>query len=339
MKRFLGCLLKLCLLALLFVVVICVIVDSKFSVRSNLLFLEFRNSYADLQVRTADGEWKKYDSLSSADMEKALERNRKLAGLGMTWRTLPIRRVAHNSREKLLNSLLSSEIHIVEFDPDQFEFFPTFQRENGSFEAQNYGTAMKRVRKGNKATSFVINANYYDRSGQPLGWIVKDGETIRKRWKSWSGFFFVKGGTTGFGPTSLLEETPGEVLQATQGYPSVMKDGQVWNYVSNNRDQFFNGSELTFRSLAGVGEDGRIIFVLSGKGGLLNMGEVTGLAKLAGVRDATLLDGGRALQYGMKGPEGSFAFHSFNNTVDWKKLPAKLSPERPPVFLAVQRKE
>jgi len=117
-----------------------------------------------------------------------------------------------------------------------------------------------------------------------------------------------------------------------------MRDGILFDYVTKNEDEFFNGSELNFRSLAGVAEDGKIIFVLSGTGGLMDMSEVTRIAKFVGVRDATLLDGGRALQYGLRGPDGKEGFHSFNNTVEWGRLPQRFSPERPPVFLVVRRK-
>lgn len=311
--------------------------DETFSLRSNLAYLEFRHSRDGVQLRGADGTWRTPAATTPAMIEAALSRRERVGATGFRWRTLRVRRPARGFREKLVQLVAPAEVHVLEFDPDHFDFFPWYERDGERFLPRTHRDALASDEAGH-GYRFAINANYYDPDGQPLGWIVRNGETIRRQWQEWSGFFFVKGGKTRFGPRSALEATPGELTEATQGYPSVMRNGKVWNYVANNRDEFFNGSELTFRSLAGVGEDGRIFFVLSGRGGLLDMAEVTSLAKLAGVRDATLLDGGRALQYGLDGPRGKRGFHAFNNTFAAPWLPRRFTPEKPPVFLVVREK-
>ena len=77
---------------------------------------------------------------------------------------------------------------------------------------------------------------------------------------------------------------------------------------------FFSGSELNFRSLAGVNARGHCVFIVSGRGGLMTIEDVTQIARLAGIRDATLLDGGKALQYGMAGEYGSASFQQLQTT-------------------------
>lgn len=309
--------------------------DKTFSLRSNLTYLEFRNSREGVRIQAADGEWRRLDQTTPEAIEAALARRVKESATGFHWRTLQVKRPARGLRERLVQICSPSEVHILEFDPDHFDFFPWYEQVGERFLPRTQQDALASQHAG-RGFRFAINANYYDHQGQPLGWIVRDGKTVRKQWREWSGFFFVKGGKTRFGPRSSLEATPGELKHALQGYPSVMKDGKVWNYVSSNRDQFFNGSELNFRSLAGVGEDGRILFVLSGRGGLLDMAEVTAIARLAGARDATLLDGGRALQYGLESPRGNRSFQAFNNSLSSQLLPKRFAPEKPPVFLIVR---
>ncbi len=331
-----GCLGIVVLLLSLIGLIVGMKLDRDFSIRSNFVFLEFRNSREPLAVKLASGKWAVVTKMNSEAMAGALEKNVKRRGDGFRWSTLSVRRKSNIWRESLLNGMVGSEVHVVEFDPEHFEFSPWFEQEGAEFVPSDSLSVLKAT---GPETRFVVGANYYGPDGQPLGWLVRDGKEIRKQWKSWSGFFFVKGGVPRFGPRSLLESTQGELTQATQGYPSVMKDGILFDYVTKNEDEFFNGSELNFRSLAGVTEDGRIIFVLSGTGGMMDMAEVTRIAKFAGVHDATLLDGGRALQYGLRGPGGKEGFHSFNNTVDWDGLPQRFAPERPPVFLLVRRKK
>lgn len=315
------------------------ILDDLFSLRSNLSYLEFRNSRDSLQIQSADDSWNELALVTSGELEGTLSNRQRKSGAGFRWSTLRVRRPARKLRESAINLACPGEVHLIEVDPQKFDFFPWFERKpDGRFLPRTFRDALGSDSAGD-GIRFAINASYYGRDGQPLGWIVRDGREIRSQWKQWSGFFFVKDGQPRFGPRSSLEATPGVLTQATQGYPSVMRDGKVWKYVSENRDRFFNGSELTFRSLAGVGADGRIMLIVSGRGGLLDMAEITEIARLAGVRDATLLDGGRALQYGLAGMGKSRSFHAFNNTVSEKWVPSRLAPEKPPVFLVIRQRE
>ena len=115
-----------------------------------------------------------------------------------------------------------------------------------------------------------------------------------------------------------------------------MKNHTVFDYVFNAPDRYFNGPRITYRSLAGMRQDGEIVFVLSGDGGVMNVKEVTGIAHKLGVEHATLLGGGRALQYSVRTEDGPWHFTAFNTRVSFKhdKLDRQLSP----VFIAVKRR-
>ena len=132
----------------------------------------------------------------------------------------------------------------------------------------------------------------------------------------------------------MLEEIPGDVSEAAQGYPSLMRDHTIFNYVKIEPDKFFNGKKITYRSLAGVRQNGEVVFILSGDGGVLNVEEIAQLAKRLRIQHATLWDGGRALQYRFELDGFEFGFHSFNNTVNFDRK--DLAPVKSPVYIGVQ---
>jgi hypothetical protein len=74
--------------------------------------------------------------------------------------------------------------------------------------------------------------------------------------------------------------------------------------------------------------------VLSGDGGVCNVSEITELAKKLDVQHATLLDGGRALQYSIRSNWGSYHFHSFNTQLNLG--PKWMRPQKSPVYIAVK---
>jgi len=133
----------------------------------------------------------------------------------------------------------------------------------------------------------------------------------------------------------LYEETPGPATEATQGYPSIMKNHTIFSYVDLKPDRYFDGLKITYRSLAGMRKDGTLVFILSGNGGAMNVSEVAALAQKLNVQHATLLDGGRALQYSLQIGALTYHFHAFNTYLDvpWKGL----QPERSPVFIGVRK--
>ena len=115
---------------------------------------------------------------------------------------------------------------------------------------------------------------------------------------------------------------------------SVMKNHTVFSYVDVAPDRFFDGNKMTLRSLAGMRQDGTIVFILSGNGGMMNVAEIAALAQKLNVQHATLLDGGRALQYSLRLGKVSHDFTAFNTILDldWKGF----EWERSPVFIVAR---
>ncbi|WP_075088713.1 hypothetical protein [Verrucomicrobium spinosum] len=62
------------------------------------------------------------------------------------------------------------------------------------------------------------------------------------------GLLFCEGGQAWFGPKSLFEETPGVLQEASQGYPSLMKNHTVFSYVDLPSTRYFDGNRVTYRA-------------------------------------------------------------------------------------------
>jgi hypothetical protein len=76
--------------------------------------------------------------------------------------------------------------------------------------------------------------------------------------------------------------------------------------------------------------------VLSGDGGVMNVSEVTEIARKLDVQHATLLDGGRALQYSIRTETGAWHFHAFNTSLDYQHK--WLERQRSPVYIGVRKR-
>jgi hypothetical protein len=119
----------------------------------------------------------------------------------------------------------------------------------------------------------------------------------------------------------------------------------IFEYILNN--SFPKWRQRTYRNLVGEKADGSIVFIASGNGGLLDVKEITQLAKLLGVKHATLFDAGIALQYAFKSPGYSMEFAAFNNYVDAGTFVDKVGMElfrknfiqRSPIFIGITLKE
>jgi uncharacterized protein YigE (DUF2233 family) len=116
----------------------------------------------------------------------------------------------------------------------------------------------------------------------------------------------------------------------------VMKNHTMFSYVDQAPDQFYDGNKLTYRSLAGTRRDGTVVLLLSGKGGAMTVPEIAELAKRLEVQHATLLDGGRALQYSLRLKRGSYHFRAFNTELDVGMR--SLKPQRSPVYIGIRKK-
>ena len=320
-----GCLKLLLLLVLAGALLAWLVGEVFFNLNSNLVAVSVRNSKQPLQILTKRGEWKPATALTAGDLDAALiERHRET---GMTWSTLKVRR-AGGALASIAQRIFGAEVQIVTLSADRFDFMTTFQPKFA------LTTARERMADGN--FWFTITANFRDPKGRPMGWVYHESRRVNPPFGDWSGCFFVKDGRPWCGPKSLLNEVPGLITEGCQVYPSVMKNHTTFSYVDLKPDEHFDGSKLSYRSLVGMRQDGTIVFVLSGDGGIMNVSEVTEIARKLDIQHATLLDGGRALQYSIRTDDGPWHFHAFNTELPFTHR--WLERQRSPVYLGVRRK-
>ena len=188
---------------------------------------------------------------------------------------------------------------------------------------------------------FKINSSFFTESFQAKGQVVIDGKEIGPKSSS-SGFFKVVNGKALAGPRSLFQNiNKADIEFACQAHPSVMKDGDVWDYINNETKNQAFWKAKTYRSLIGMDKKGRVSIFASGNGALLSVKEMTAIAKANGIVTATMLDAGSALQYQLKTGKYSLSFSSWNNifnlgrTVDkiFTKLTGKLFYSQSPVYI------
>ncbi len=318
-----GCLKLLFWFAVFDCVVLFVVGQGFYNLGSNLTLYAFKDSKAPLEVKTRRG-WKLVTEAGIADMGEALvERHLEP---DFRWCSLPVRRRSTTVLQSLVSSLFGAEMNIVTISPNRFQFVTSYQ--------PGFAPTTAKERLNSDGLTFAIIANFRDPKGRPLGWVYHNSELVNRPFPVWTGVFFVKQGRPWFGPKSLLDEVPGPIEEGTQGYPSVMKNHTVFSYVDLAPDKFFDGKKITYRSLAGMRRDGTAVFVLSGDGGAVNVAEVTEIAKKLDVQHATLLDGGRALQYSIRTGYGSWNFAAFNTTLNFG--PPFMRPQKSPVYIGVK---
>ena len=322
-----GCLKPLLALVLAACAVLWLAAEWYFNLNSNLVAMAVRDARAPLLVRGRKGQWRPVLQVTPAELNQALlERH---SEPGMRWSTLRVRRDA-GLAARLTQGLFGADVHVITLSPAHFEFMTSF-RTDPRFAPT---TAAERLETDH--LWFAVTANFRDPAGRPLGWVWHGGQQVNPAFPEWSGCFFVKDGRPYCGPKSLLEDVPGPIQEGAQGYPSVMKNHTPFSYIALKPDRFFDGSKVSYRSLAGMRRDGTIVFVVSGDGGVMNVAEVTELARKLDVQHATLLDGGRALQYSIRTEDGPWHFSALNTRLNFRHR--LLAPQRSPVFIGVRRR-
>ena len=320
-----GCFKILLLLALFGALLVYFIGEVFFNLNSNLVAVSVRNSTQPLQILTKRGAWKPATGLTLADLDAALIKRHEETGL--RWDTLKVRRDGDFLAD-MAQRVFGAEVHVVTLAPERFDFMTSFQ--------PKFALTTARERMASENLWFSITANFRDPKGRPMGWVYHEGRQVNQPFGEWSGCFFVKDGRPGFGPKSLLNDVPGLIHEGSQVYPSVMKNHTIFSYVELKPDEFFDGTKISYRALGGMRKDGTIVFVLSGDGGVMNVSEVTEIARKLDVQHATLLDGGRALQYSIRTDDGPWHFHAFNTELPFThKL---LERQRSPVYIGARRK-
>jgi len=319
-----GCLGRVFVLGLLTAVLLLAAGEYVFQLRSNIVYHAFSTSTQPLQVQVSSGAWKPATDLSVAEINRALVEREETKGV--TWKSLRVRREAVTDEQKLAAVVTGAEVTVIEFSPQYFQFATSF--------LDGFPGTTARERLAADEAIFAINSNFHEPDGKPLGLVVHEGQQRHNPFPKWTGYFFVKAGRPGFGPKSLFEETPGILQEACQVYPSVMKNHTVFSYVDMAPNKYYDGDKITYRALAGVRQNGTIVFILSGRGGIMNVAEVTSLAQKLNVQHATLLDGGKALQYSIRLPGKTHHFTAFNTLVEFDH--PFLKPQRSPVYITVK---
>jgi hypothetical protein len=320
-----GCLKPLLLLALMGALMVWLVAEVFFNLNSNLVALSVRQSSQPLLIQTRRGEWKPAAAMTAADMGTAMVERHKEPG--MRWSTLKVKRRG-NVLAQAAQAVFGAEVHVIVLTPDLFDFMTSFQ--------PGFALTTARERMSHDNLWFSITSNFRDPKGRPMGWVYHQGRRVNSPFGDWSGCFFVKDGRPWFGPKSLLTDVPGLIQEGSQVYPSVMKNHTVFSYVDLKPDEHFDGSKISYRALGGTRRDGAIVFVLSGDGGVMNVSEVTEIARKIDVQHATLLDGGRALQYSIRTDDGPWHFHAFNTELPFTHK--WLERQRSPVYIGVRRK-
>lgn len=298
--------------------------EAYFNLSSNLYLAVFLDSTEPLEVQTRRG-WRSMVDVTVAELGEALVEEDMQDG--MRWCSLAVRRRAKTILQTVVQTFIGAEMNIITISPQRFNFSTSY--------LPGFAGTTARERLASEQLNFAITANFRDPDGLPLGWVYHDGQLVNRPFPVWTGVFFVKNGLPYFGPKSLLDDVRGDIEEGTQGYPSVMKNHTVFSYVDLAPDKFFDGKRISYRALAGTRRDGTVIFVLSGCGAVCNVSEVTEIAHKLEVQHATLLDGGRALQYSIRTANGPWHFHAFNTEADIG--PRWMRPQKSPVYIGVKR--
>ncbi len=300
-----------------------VVASETFNFPSNITFYLNRISHEKILVKDQNFHWLFLRDVTSEQLQQSLDTL--YTADAVTVQQLTFFREPISFFQRINADFNKSLLKVIEFDPSSVDIDVYFHKD---FEP----TTVREIAQENQL-HFAINSNYFTPSNRPLGQIIKNGIEVNERVPSWKGFFFEKENQYYFGPQSLLNETEGHPETLVQAMPTLMKNGVVFPYITEESNQYFNSQIISYRSLGGVKADGTIVFIVSGRGGTLSISELGIVAQKLGIQHATLFDGGKPLQYQFRHNDYSFDFHAFNT---WLELPVEeISLQQPPVYLGV----
>ena len=312
-------------LILIFICFLMFFLGRSFNLKNSITYFLTRNSDSQLFIKLEDKSWGDLKKLSANSLKRSIAI--KISDDFFSCGQLIITRRLNTPIQKINHRLNPSKINIVEFSPENFEFFASY------FKYFKPATAKQMVRKD--TLCFAINANLFENDFTPRGLIISRGEVLNEKYLKFKGYFFVKNGRPYAGPESLYRSISGRTEEAVQAGPAIMKNHQVFHYIVNSKGRYFYTGELNFRSLVGMKDNGNIVFIISDNGGIVSFQEIGIIAKKLGVKHATALDGGAALQYHIKYKSKQVSFHAFNNNIPFPgKL--KMIRQRSPVYIGVK---
>jgi len=299
-----------------------------FRVKSNIEYV-FKNN-GELMIQTADG-FKKLQKTKNDILLNEIFRNE-----NVHIQSIEIKRKNESFIHTIENFFNPNKVLIIEFNSKNHYSLAA--------DIENDLAPINTSQAINLSNSnFAINTNFYGESA--IGEIIIKNKRFGNANKNASGFFKVIDGKPIVGAKSLFNGYLGTVSYSCQAFPSVMKNGTMFPYISSEKPPYKKSWKLkTYRNLIGTLENGNLICVLSYNGGLLSVKEISTIAKKYGVTNASLFDGGAALQYEYNSKDFHLRFSALNNIFDFGEMIDKkfftLSnthfPTKSPVFLTIK---
>ena len=298
-----------------------------FRVKSNIEYV-FKNN-GQLMIQTSDGFKELYKT------ENDILLNEMFRNENVNIQSIEIKRKNESFIHTIENFFNPNKVIIIEFNTrNHYSLTADIKNDLAPI---NTSQALKFSN-----SNFALNTNFYgERSA--MGEIIIEKKRYGRYAEKMSGFFKVIDGKPIVGAKSFFDENLGTVSYSCQAFPSVMKDGIMWHYI-NSETGSKSWKLKTYRNLMGTLKNGNFICVLSYKGGLLSVKEIATIAKKYGVTNASLFDGGAALQYEYNSKDFHLRFSAFNNIFDFGKMIDKKFltlghshfPTKSPVFLTIE---
>lgn len=299
-----------------------------FRVKSNIEYI-FNNNGV-LMIKTKDGFKEFYKAKNDILLNDIFSNeNTKI-------QSIEIKRKNESFIHAIENLLNPNKVIIIEFNSkNNYSLVADIKND---FSAINSSQALKFSN-----SNFAINTNFYDDSS--IGEIIINMKRYGNTNKKASGFFKVINGKPVVGPKSIFNDYSGTITYSCQAFPSVIKNGIIFSYIISEKSPYKKSWKLkTYRNLIGTLKNGNLVCVLSHTGGLLSVKEISMIAKNYGVTNATLFDGGAALQYEYKHKDFDLKFSALNNRFDFGKMIDKKFiatanchfPAKSPVFLTIE---
>jgi uncharacterized protein YigE (DUF2233 family) len=210
-------------------------------------------------------------------------------GRGIRWRRIKLTRP---------QGLFTATLRVYRFDPRYYGLEVVYVSESAT---------AHQVLAGLRPAVAVINANFFNRAGRPLGLVIERGREIHLRRRLNSGVLWYRPGRVGITHVSRFRSA--RVWTAIQSWPRLIAAGRPTKGVKN-------AGLRHRRSLAAVDRSGRLLLaVTEGLTGGLSLAEVQAIFKRPGfnVRDLLNLDGGRSTQMSVRVGGHRFQLEGFDS--------------------------
>ena len=297
-----------------------------FRVQSNLEYL-FKNN-GNLMVQTAEGV-KELEKVKSG-----IQYNQIYTNENVNIQSIDFTRKNESFVHRIKNFFSPNKVIIIEFELNNHYSVTADINNNlapiSSFQALKLANA-----------NFALNTNLYGRNA--IGEIIIEKKRFGYDDSDKSGFFKVINEKPIVGARSLFDKKIDNVSYSSQAWPSVIKNEILWPYIKDESYRFA-WIKKTYRNLIGTLKNGKIVCILSNKGGLLSVKEISIIALKYGIVNAALFDGGAALQYQYTSEDFDLSFSAMNNNFDFGEKIDEIFftranthfPAKSPVYLTIK---